>query len=201
MVKNDIDSRIIRGCELSYSSHENEDFIIFDVTQHGNNTSLRYAEFVSRKNYLVMISNADRFTVDDVNRVTKEKFVLIGYVYEHGETIKIKISGKFKKITDRIKEMDTVNIFSFDRITTQIREFLAIKNLEFDYLNKFIMMPKLIVTESLQRHDIDLFSTFFTNISQEFNPGQMESIKNISLTKQGIKLLQGPPGTGKTHTL
>lgn len=29
----------------------------------------------------------------------------------------------------------------------------------------------------------------------------MESIKNISLTKQGIKLLQGPPGTGKTHTL
>lgn len=29
----------------------------------------------------------------------------------------------------------------------------------------------------------------------------MKAIKNISLIKQGIKLLQGPPGTGKTHTL
>ena len=72
-----------------------------------------------------------------------------------------------------------MNIFSFDRITTQIREFLAIKNLEFDFLNKFIMMPKLIVSEALVKHNMDLFQKFFDSISQEFNKSQLESVKNI----------------------
>ena len=117
----------------------------------------------------------------------------MGAIFEDKNVVKLKVSLKFEKIIKRLKRGENeVNVFTFDRITSQIREFLAIRNLEFDFLNKYIMMPKLIVSECLQKHNDDIFIDFFKSIEPYYNESQLESIRNICLTKQGIKLLQGP---------
>lgn len=203
-VKNEQDVNFIKNCELNYTNHESEEFIVFNLEPGEDNDqySLRNAEFISRSNYLVVLTNMDRFHEEDVNTITKKHFCLIASVLEVNDQIKVKISAKFEKIFERQKVCkNKTNVFTFERITTQIREFLAIKNLEFDFLKRYVMIPKLIVSESLKKHDDEVFQKFFNSIQNLYNTSQLESIKNICLTKQGIKLLQGPPGTGKTHTL
>ena len=49
------------------------------------------------------------------------------------------------------------------------------------------MMPKMIVSEGELKHDEDVFKTFFNKIEGLYNVSQFESIKNICMTKQGIK--------------
>lgn len=87
------------------------------------------------------------------------------------------------------------------KLTTQLREFLALKNIEFDPICKLIYQPKFIVSETTKKHDASIYAGLFKELRGKFNSGQMKAIQNISLMKNGIKLLQGPPGTGKTHTL
>jgi senataxin len=134
---------------------------------------------------------------------TLSEFCVVGIFKEKGEIPNLITSTQYDKhIMNAIRNKNqTITLWELTKITTEVREFLALKNVEFDPISKLIYQPRYILTETTRKHDADLYRPFFNSIKGQFNAGQMKAIQNISLIKQGIKLLQGPPGTGKTHTL
>lgn len=97
-----------------------------------------------------------------------------------------------------------VNVFLYpiEKITTYIREYLAIRNLKFHQeISQMIYHPDKFLKNDVYISNPEIYKQFFQILPRRFNQSQIKSIKAICLIKKGLCLLQGPPGTGKTHTL
>jgi len=182
-------------CE--YSSTTNEGFAIYDVE------SSTADEILHTKNCLVLISLKEEVELKTINRPQNDFFIMgITLDNENFKSKKqIMISETFDSVFKKYHKQASYHVRKLGKITSQIREFLAIKNVEFDFMAEMLYQPKTSQKIFEVRHDYDYFKSFFKNIREVYNSSQFASIQNICLMKQGIKLLQGPPGTGKTHTL
>ena len=92
-------------------------------------------------------------------------------------------------------------VFYFEKISTFIREFLGIRNVQFDDLSEYIYNPALMNKVRNYVSEPQIFEGFFQQLEPKFNNTQLNSIKELCLRDRGIIMLQGPPGTGKTSTL
>ena len=92
-------------------------------------------------------------------------------------------------------------VMFYDKISTFIREFLAIRHVQFDDLAEFIYNPSMMLRFKNYVLHPELFEGFFQVLEARFNKTQLNSIKELCLRDRGIIMLQGPPGTGKTSTL
>ena len=91
-------------------------------------------------------------------------------------------------------------------LSTMVREYKAIKWVEFSNFFKSIMNPSIIskqIHENEEKLKIrDLYKEFLQNNKKHFNISQLNALKYVAkLSESGLSLIQGPPGTGKTHTI
>ena len=105
-LKSSFEISLIKNLELNYD-HEDDNFIWFELEDSKDSTdkeefkSIRNAEFVSRSNYLVIITNMSRFNEEDVNTMSTNHFCLLAFVVEDKNQIKLKVSVKFQKILEK----------------------------------------------------------------------------------------------------
>lgn len=186
------DNREFVEVKLEYLQHESDNLCLFNVEETGKSSPFLY-----RKNMVVVITNKAFFELQDVNGY-KDDFAVLGVLRENPEKTgipRLVVASEFRKILVshvRKTQRNSIKLYKVDKMTSEIREFLGLKNLEFDPISKLVYEPKFIASETTKKHNIDFFSNFFKNIKEDFNKGQMKAIQNICLIKQGIKLLQGP---------
>jgi senataxin len=182
--------------KLDYSKHEGDQLVTYGIE------TLAVDECAFSLNMLVLVSNSETINLKDINK-EEENFCILGVTTENGLCPKMNVtfSTKFEQLLKRAVKNGPLYVRKFTKITSQVREYLAVKTLEFHVMAEMLYNPERSQKEFEIRHTVDVFGKFFKTIENRFNQSQLKSIRNICLMKQGIKLLQGPPGTGKTHTL
>ena len=119
-------------------------------------------------------------------------------------------SNNSHKICSQWKSMANLkNDFYWYMITslsTMIREYRAIKWIEFSNFSNIIMNPSVITKnfyDIVNNHKTkDLYKVFWENNKKYFNISQLNALKYVAkFSEWGVSLIQGPPGTGKTHTI
>jgi hypothetical protein len=182
--------------KLEYCKHEGDNLVTFGIETEGAD------ECAFSLNMLVIVSNTETVSLRDMNK-EQENFSILGVTTENGICPKMNatFSTKFEQLLKRAIKNGPLYVRKFTKITSQVREYLAVKNLEFHVMAEILYNPERSQKEFEIRHTVDVFGKFFKTIETRYNQSQLKSIRNICLMKQGIKLLQGPPGTGKTHTL
>lgn len=183
--------------KFEYVRDENNGLVLYDVE------STQADELLYLNNCLVVISSVkDKNLIRQINRPAAE-FMILAVTCENSLNNKkqVMISEDLDQVFKKQVKQGPLTVWKLDKVITHIREYLAIKNIEFDFMADFIFNPKEAIKSQEMKHDYHYFSRFFDSIKDKYNHSQFSSIQNICLVKQGIKLLQGPPGTGKTHTL
>ncbi|KAL4476260.1 hypothetical protein ABPG74_009993 [Tetrahymena malaccensis] len=163
------------------------------------------------KNHAVLISNQTDLDFTQLSQTEfkkKKQFLFFGWVVppeSNGQdTLKIYADIDAQAFVKQFVGYDgalPIKIFNFQKMTTFIREYLSIKNMRYNDLNRFVYNPLNIVQNNTPVENPRSFIDFFEELQNRYNASQLQSIKEICLTSQGICMLQGPPGTGKTHTL
>jgi hypothetical protein len=183
--------------KFEFVRDENNGLVLYDVD------SSQADETLYLSNCIVLISPVkDKNNIKNVNKPCDD-FMILGITCDSAMKNKkqVLISEEFDKLIKKHNKIGPLYVWKMEKVITCIREYLAIKNIEFDFMADFIYQPKSSQKMFEMKHDYSDFQRFFDSIRDKFNHSQFSSIQNICLTKQGIKLLQGPPGTGKTHTL
>ena len=182
--------------KFDYVRHDIDGNTIYDVDSSSND------ELMHSKNCLILVSLREDINMNNINRDIDD-FLVVGLTVENNLCLKqqIKIANDYDNTIRKHSKVSPLYVRKIEKITSQIREFLAIKNIEFDSLSEMLYQPKSTQKTFEMKHNFNYFRNFFNTISSKYNRSQFQSIQNICLMKQGIKLLQGPPGTGKTHTL
>lgn len=176
-------------CKLEYIQHESDRFCVFRLVEQEGNPHFAY-----RKNMLVLLSNQQEPNIECINTDSK-KFCLVGMLMdkERKDDQKLMISTICEKYAiQAAKKKEAINVFELTKITSEIREYLGIINLEFDPISRFVFQPKKIASDCSIKHHKSEFASIFNVISPKFNKGQFKAISNICRTKEGIQLLQGP---------
>ncbi len=93
-------------------------------------------------------------------------------------------------------------VYPFERISTFVREYQAIRTMHFSDIADILCQPSLIA-EGRGDYTVraEVLKEFLGKVEEQFNPTQASVIRETCLRREGIVLMQGPPGTGKTHTL
>ena len=183
--------------KIEYVRDENNGLVLYDVESN------QADEILHLSNCIVLIApNKEKNNVFQVNRPS-DNFMILGVTCDnHLKNRKqLQIAEDFDKLVKKYIKLGPLTVWKLDKVITHIREFLAIKNIEFDFMAEFLYQPMSSQKKYEVKHDYQSFGRFFNSIREKYNHSQFTSIQNICLMKQGIKLLQGPPGTGKTHTL
>ena len=183
--------------KFEYVRDENNGLVLYDVE------STHADEILYLNNCIVLIApNSATYKVKSINRETEDAMIL-GITCDNtlSNRKQVMIAEEFDKMFKKHVRQGPIKVWKLDKVITHIREYLAIKNIEFDFMADFIYKPMDAQKAHEIKHDYHFFSNFFNSIKEKYNHSQFSSIQNICLMKQGIKLLQGPPGTGKTHTL
>jgi len=174
-------------------------------------------------NYLVLISFSKEVDLDKVNRDDyRNGFSIVGYM-SSSEKANIQEVPKASTIINYAnmrrflkKEWNVCYVRPIEKITTYIRykettmqniinilnlrEYISLNCFIYSDVNKYIFTPRG-VSNIINTDNTVFYQKFFDTIKPKYNKGQLESIKDVCLSQNGICLLQGPPGTGKTHTL
>ncbi|KAL4475502.1 hypothetical protein ABPG72_013326 [Tetrahymena utriculariae] len=163
------------------------------------------------KNHAILMSNQSELDFTQLSQTDfkkKKQFLFFGWIVppeSNGQdTLKIYVDIGAQAFVKQFVGYDgtiPIKIFTFQKMTTFIREYLSIKNMRYNDLNRFIYNPLNIVQNNTPVENPRSFIDFFEELQNRYNSSQLQSIKEICLTSQGICMLQGPPGTGKTHTL
>lgn len=183
--------------KLEYVRDENNGLVLYDVESN------QADEILHLSNCIVLVGRSrEKNHVMKVNR-EMDDFMILGVTCDNAlkNRKQLLIGEEFDKMIKRHNKQGPLVVWKLDKVITHIREFLAIKNIEFDFMAEFLYQPKSSLKKFEVKHDYESFHKFFDSIKDKYNYSQFSSIQNICLMKQGIKLLQGPPGTGKTHTL
>ncbi|EAR87968.2 AAA domain protein (macronuclear) [Tetrahymena thermophila SB210] len=163
------------------------------------------------KNHAVLMSNSSELDFTQLTQTEfkkKKQFLFFGWVVppeSNGQdTLKIYADIDAQAFVKQFVGYDgsiPIKIFNFQKMTTFIREYLSIKNMRYNDINRFIYNPLNITQNNTPVANPFSLVDFFEELKNRYNDSQLQSIKEICLTSQGICMLQGPPGTGKTHTL
>lgn len=183
--------------KLEFVRDENNGLVLYDVESN------QADEILHLSNCIVLIApSREKNNVLKINRPI-EDFMILGVTCDNNlkNRKQLLIAEEFDKLIKKHYKLGPLIVWKLDKVITHIREFLAIKNIEFDFMAEFLYQPKSSLKKFEVKHDYESFHRFFNSIKDMYNHSQFSSIQNICLMKQGIKLLQGPPGTGKTHTL
>jgi senataxin len=92
--------------------------------------------------------------------------------------------------------------FDLEKLSTHIREYLAVSNILRSKLAPAILAPTLFDSQAgsfVQQREV--LDNILTVLKERFNETQYFSIREMVFRHHGFILLQGPPGTGKTSTL
>ena len=158
--------------------------------------------------------NNEKINFNNINfkNSNKENY-FIGLIQLNNESFEINcfIHNKYIKkfhlinfVNDNIKEIKLYKTYYLGNLTSPLREYKAILNLE---LSNFtgILYSKDLFLEKEKNNNLTLKSRLFLeNIKKKkiFNISQTEAIiKASEMKNKDILLIQGPPGTGKTHTI
>jgi hypothetical protein len=159
---------------LNYLQHESDHFCEYEITDFSGT-----ADFIFRQNMAVLISNMDEPDVNKINLVDSN-FCVIGILKEKksGDTPNLITSTDYNKmLLSAIKNKDSrIRLFELTKLTSELREFLALKNIEFDPISKLIYQPKFIVSETTKKHDVEIYTALFKQLKAKFNEGQMKAI-------------------------
>lgn len=68
-------------------------------------------------------------------------------------------------------------VFYFEKISTFIREFLGIRNVQFDDLSEFVYNPSLMNRVKNYVNSPEIFQDFFEELEEKYNTTQLNSIK------------------------
>ena len=101
---------------------------------------------------------------------------------------------------------DDFYCYFITNLSTMIREYKAIKWVEFSNFSGLIMNPeKWMDVKSQKEHSAEpksQYRDFLKNNKKFFNESQHSALKYVAcMDNTGLSLIQGPPGTGKTHTI
>mmetsp|Transcript_22878 Transcript_22878/g.25839 ORF Transcript_22878/g.25839 Transcript_22878/m.25839 type:complete len:1296 (+) Transcript_22878:27-3914(+) len=91
-------------------------------------------------------------------------------------------------------------VLKLEKCSTFIREYQALKLIEFCRLFNEIMDPTIMKGQKSPQPLI-LDQDFIRRMRRKVNDSQYETIGNICNPPHRISLIQGPPGTGKTFTI
>jgi senataxin len=159
------------------------------------------------KHYLIIISSQKELKMEDINKENfKTGFTMLAYLNNQdrknaNEVPRAMIPFEFQKVKNYWKrEWTECYVHPVEKMSTFLREFISLKLFISCDVNRNIFSPKG-VSNIIDEQNTEFFKNFFDNISNKYNPGQLEAIKAVCMARNGICLLQGPPGTGKTHTL
>ena len=121
--------------------------------------------------------------------------------YVHNKYIK-----KFNLVNtiDQIKESKLFKTYYLGNLTSSLREYKAILNLELSNFTGILYSKDLFKEKEKENHLTLKSKLYLDNIKKKniFNSSQTEAIiKASEMNRKDILLIQGPPGTGKTHTI
>lgn len=158
-------------------------------------------------NYLVLISFSKEVDLDKINKDDyRNGFSIVGYISSKDkanvqEVPKASTIINFSNMRRFLKkEWNVCYVRPIEKITTYIREYISLNCFIYSDVNQYIFNPRG-VSNMVNIDNTVFYQKFFDTIKPKYNKGQLESIKDVCLSQNGICLLQGPPGTGKTHTL
>lgn len=207
-----------RKAKLSYIGTGENGLINFEI-EDDYSTGQASFNFSYTKNFLVIVSLKEELNIRLLNNQEGWKdtsFFATGLVYHESANSKSNHSGDKQIEMPRLYLNKTTRpflnkkgflsnpflcfIFPVEKVTTNLREFLALKNIESAQLHRQVFNPQIIgysYSELFQK----TLSPFFKIIRKSYNKSQIEAIEKLTTINGGVAMLQGPPGTGKTHTL
>lgn len=126
-----------------------------------------------------------------VNKRVKKSYQCIEVKFSYD--IKDPLTSLCKRMQD--DKLD-FHVYYITNLSTVIREYLALKCIEFSLFVDAILNPykyKEILSKRMVMRKIK---------NKKYNKSQNKALKSVaSMTEGGLNLIQGPPGTGKTHTI
>ena len=126
-----------------------------------------------------------------VNKKLKKAQIWIEIKFSYDK--KDAINSLCKRMSDSKKDF---YIYYITNMSTIIREYKALKWIEFSKFCKAILDPWKYKEQLSKR------MTLMTLNNRNYNKSQNEALRYVaSMNKGGLSLIQGPPGTGKTHTI
>lgn len=182
-------------CSMEYLQHETDRFRVFKLEDIDGQ---QY--FLHRRNMVVLLSDSNSPDLSTVNSSTPNNeghFSILGLVVKKevsSRGLQIMISNRscgdaLYKATRSLKK---IHVFSLGKITTELREYIALTNLEYQIVAPLIIDPRKIGSTNRRKHNVEEFSTILNQIEGLFNVSQMSAIEEICRSKDGVCLLQGP---------